>query len=136
MARPAKKVDVETVAWVAEYLVSRVNRADWKLHLSAPEKRNSSSDKDPKSEVYQLAALAIDLQRLPVFGQEVAWLDALRTLTERVNAWVDDYLDAQDRTRMWTAHRVAQSRGIDPSDELIQENYQMILRDKQQELNL
>ena len=136
MARPVKKVSVENVAWTAEYLVSRVNRADWKLHLNAPDKRNPSNDKDPKSEVYQLAALAIDLQRLPVFGQEQAWLNALESLLERVNGWIDDYLNTQDRTRLWTAHRVAQGRGIDPSDELIFENYQMIMRDKQQELNL
>ena len=136
MARPVKKVDVETVAWTAEYLVSRVNRADWKLHLNAPEKRNLDNGKDPKSEVYQLASLAIDLQRLPTFGQEAAWLDALRTLLERVNTWIDDYLDSQDRKRLWTAYRVSQGRGIDPSDELIFENYQMIMRDKQQELNL
>lgn len=134
MARPAKKVDVETVAWVSEYLVSRVNRADWKLHLHSPEKRDPSNDKNPKAEVYRLASMAIDLQRMPLFGQEDAWLDALRALTERVNEWIDHYFDAQERTRMWTAHRVAKQRGIDPSDLMISENYQSVTSEKQEEL--
>ena len=138
MSRPAKKISVETVAWVAEYLVSRVNRADWKLKLSrftGDDKRNSGNGK-PKSIVYRIAAQAVDLQDFPGFGQDQLWLDSLSCLIEDVNTWIDEHLDSKERTRLWTAHRVAQTRGIDPSDLMIFENYQMLMQDKQQELNV
>ena len=134
MARPAKKVSVQEVAWVAEYLVSRVNRASYKLKLYSEEKRNLRNG-NPKAEVYRLAAQAIDLQRLPTFGQEQLWLEALEQLLKGVNAWIDDYLPPEDRTRLWTAHRVAQARGIDRG-ELIFENYQMFMSDKQKVLDI
>lgn len=135
MARPAKKVDPETAAWVAEYLVSRVNRAGWKLGLNAKDKRHLN-DANPKAEVYRMAAQAIDLKSLPAFKQEDAWLKSVNHLIEQLNAWLDDYFDAKERTRMWTAYRVAKKRGDLFSDELLFENYNFVLETKQQQLEL
>lgn len=135
MARPAKKVDFETVAWVAEYLVSRVNRAGWKLRLDSEDKRFIGNG-NPKAEVYRMAAQAIDLKSLPAFKQEDAWLKSLNHLIEQLNAWLDGYFDAKERTRMWTAYRVAKKRGDTITDELLFENYQFVIEGKQQSLSL
>lgn len=136
MARNPKKVTVEDAAWVAEYLVSRVNRADYKLKMHDPQKRNLGNVNNPKSEVYRLAATAIDLQRQPTYGQEKSWLDALNGLLSGINQWIDTYMTPEDRTRLRTAYRVAKHKGLDAFDLILAETHQQVLADLQQSLDL
>lgn len=139
MARNPKKITVENAGWVAEYLVSRVNRAGYKLKMHAAEKREQGNGNHPKAEVYRLAAQAVDLQRTPMFGQEQAWLTALNSLLAGLNAWVDTYLEPDDRTRLWTAYRVAKHKGQnydDHLDQLLPENFESVQADLQKNLPL
>lgn len=136
MARNPKKITVDTAAWVAEYLVSRVNRADYKLKMHDPEKREQGNGNHPKAEVYRMAATAIDLQSAPAYRQEQAWLKALTELLEGLNDWVDAYLSTEDRSRLWGAYRVAKHHGLDGFDLILAETYQQVLAENQLALEL
>lgn len=122
MGRPQKKVTVEEVGFVCEWMVGRVNRADWRLGIWQKDKRKMDNGKSPKEEAYRLAAIAVMLQRPNDFKGDLHWLKTLERLLVRVNAWVDQ-LKPADRGRMWTAWRASKSTGLNPFDTLICEHF-------------
>ncbi|MBE0506957.1 MAG: hypothetical protein IBX50_09605 [Marinospirillum sp.] len=131
MGRPNKKVTVSELAWITEYLVGRVNRAEYKLQMFRADKRNPNNAENPKAVVYRLAADVVELVAMPKLRQEQQWLDLLSRVLERVNTWINTYLNPGDRNRMWTAYRVAKKGGFDPYDLMLFETYEMVMSELQ-----
>lgn len=113
MGRLAKRVSYDELPYVAEYLVSRVNRAKWQLSLHPTFKDGHQEKTDPGADIYRLAARVIDLGlSSPISSSERQdWLNEMQCVLDQVNAWIDKYFDSDNRKRLRNALRVAKHNG-------------------------